>query len=167
MSTKFFDTKKSGVVKKKTMKTGLIAMAIVAVTAAAGVGGYKLMNRGEERRPVPQNTYAATTNANAYQPAPETRSTSSFSSFGFGSPSKTTAVAPVKKAKHGKHIAKHSKKRHGKHYAKHSKRHHGKHYAKHSKKHGKHYAKHSKKHGKHYAKHKKKKKHTDQETASR
>jgi hypothetical protein len=153
------------------MKTGLIAMAVIAVTAAAGVGGYKLMNRAEERPHVaPQNTYSATTNANSYQPTPETRSTSSFSTFGFGSPNKNTAVAPVKKAKHGKHIAKHSKKHHGKkHFAKHSKKHHGKkHFAKHSKKHGKHYAKHAKKHGKHYAKHhKKKKKHASEATASR
>lgn len=166
MSTKFFDTKKSGIVKKKkTMKTGLIAMAIVAVTTAAGIGGYKLMNRADERPVVAQTTTPSA--ANSYQSAPDGRSTANFSSFGFGAPNKSTAATKATKAKHGKHVAKHSK-RHGKHYAKHHKKKHGKHYAKHhKKKHGKHYAKHhNKKHGKNYAKHKKKH-HSGETTAAR
>lgn len=167
MSTKFFDTKKSGIVKKnKTMKTGIIVTAIVAVTAAAGLGGYKLINHDERPNVAAQSSYPSGNNvSNNYRSDPLPRSSTGFSSFGEQS---KASVAEPKKAK--KQVAKHSKKHgKGKHVAKHSKKHKGKHLAKHSKKHGKkHLAKHSKKHGKkHLAKNKKKSNKAQLTSASR
>lgn len=160
MSTKFFDTKKSGIVKKKTMKTGVIAAAIIAVTTAAGIGGYKFMNSDERPQastPSSSNTVNSVVSTNQQAPAPRS---SNFSNLGFNSPEKSVSPKLGKHAKkHSKKLnAKHSKKKHGKHYAKHSKKKHGKHYAKHSKKKQKH---------KHLAKHKKKKNSHIRETAAR